>query len=125
MNDLSESKNPQDRLLLVNTLDGQLHGIDQSTGQKLWTISDGLGSMVQVIGGPKETQDIITPLGEHVSADEEDDGIFIPELSGGVGHLYYYGNQEGDIKVKSFTEIHRIRDYGFLLKISLMIILFS
>jgi topoisomerase IA-like protein len=104
---LEDQKEPhQSGIVILNTLNGELHGVDPKTGSRLWTTRDGLGPMVQVQSTEKTTDfERIQPLQGRSSNDHQGQkdsprkkGVFIPELAGGVGHLYYY-EAGGSVKV--------------------------
>jgi hypothetical protein len=62
-------------ILIINTIDGALHGINKVTGHVLWSLTDSWGPIVKV-------QDSEQTQLSHVS-----DGVYIPEPGGDLYHF--------------------------------------
>jgi hypothetical protein len=85
-------------IAIVSTLDGGLHGIDQTTGEKLWTLHQDITIKVTNALESDRENPFLQQDSKEIELSQQ--GLFIPEISGS-GDLYYVGYENGEIKVSS------------------------
>ena len=99
----SVATNPESNILIINTIDGALHGFHRTTGSHLWSLSDSWGPLVKVMDEETKDKSNMSPLqhdstslidiapssSQLVSLHQPQKELFIPEPSG-EGNLYYY-----------------------------------